>query len=200
MYRFACLCGAIPLIAGVSIFLLWLATGWDWLVSAGVLTICFGIALVMVGFLSLSVYTWRGPGEANASRGNFVWKTLACAILLVANFPAAAAIVVGVLTIETCYAVWIHNDTGAALVGVRLQGGGCDVTVGSIPDGEVVGKWLWFDHDGRLEMRATLRGSEVSGVLDDDVSGKIGGTRKVRVRQDGTFDLTGQTGVVLLKD
>ena len=38
-YWVALICGAIPLVAGVSIFLLWLMTRWDGLMAAGIYTL-----------------------------------------------------------------------------------------------------------------------------------------------------------------
>jgi len=48
-YRIALICGAAPLLAGVLIFLFWLAFRWEWLAVAGLLTIFSGIfAFVLV--------------------------------------------------------------------------------------------------------------------------------------------------------
>ena len=93
-YRVALFCGAIPLIVGVSIFLLWLVTRWDWLMLAGVFTIYGGIGLFLIGSVALANYFrlgWRTPELLRRS----LWRsTLGCAGLLLSNFVVAAAIIV----------------------------------------------------------------------------------------------------------
>ena len=54
--RVALFCGICPLLLGVSIFLLWLATGWQWLMLAGIATIFCGTILVALGICSLAAY------------------------------------------------------------------------------------------------------------------------------------------------
>jgi hypothetical protein len=45
-YGVALVCGAVPLIAGILIFLLWLITHWNWLMMAGIITLYGGLVFL----------------------------------------------------------------------------------------------------------------------------------------------------------
>ena len=47
--RVAVICGAIPLILGVTIFLTWLVFRWNWLELAGFILLYVGFAAFVVG-------------------------------------------------------------------------------------------------------------------------------------------------------
>jgi hypothetical protein len=92
-YRIALFCGACPLVVGVSVFLLWMAFHWDWLMDAGIWTIVGGILLFMVGAISLIV-SHQGEMKAAKITCGKVWRsTLLCAGLLLSNFLVARVIV-----------------------------------------------------------------------------------------------------------
>ena len=72
VYRVALICGAAPLLIGVSIFILWLITRWDWLMMAGIFTLYGGVAIFVVGVLALARFCWlafRTPGFPRRRRG-----------------------------------------------------------------------------------------------------------------------------------
>ena len=53
-YRVALICGAIPFLVGVSIFMLWLIMRWGGLMMAGIYTLYGGVAIFLVGVLALA--------------------------------------------------------------------------------------------------------------------------------------------------
>ena len=57
-YRIALICGVVPLTVGIFIFILWLVTRWDWLETAGLITIVGGCASFPVGMMALGYYCW----------------------------------------------------------------------------------------------------------------------------------------------
>ena len=92
-YRVALFCGACPLVVGVTVFLLWLITHWDWLEMAGICTIGCGILLFIVGACSLIITHHTERTVYNVPRGKLWRSTLLCAGLLLSNFLAAAVII-----------------------------------------------------------------------------------------------------------
>jgi hypothetical protein len=96
-YRNALLCGACPLVVGVTIFLLWLVTRWDWLILAGLCTIVGGVVAFLIGAFSLAIYFWFGWQTPELPRRKLWRSTLGCAGLLLSNFVAAGAIIAFVL-------------------------------------------------------------------------------------------------------
>ncbi len=96
-YRNALLCGACPLVVGVTIFLLWLVTGWDWLMLAGLCTIFVGVLAFLTGAFSLAIYFYFGWQTPGFPRRKLWLSTLGCAGLLLSNFVVAGAIIAYVL-------------------------------------------------------------------------------------------------------
>ena len=173
----ALICWAAPFLVGISIFLLWLITRWDWLMIAGVITLCAGLAAFALGAIDLVMaYEMR------------LWRsTLACAALLFANFPVAAAIIAAVIAIETRYTVIVHNASREALGAVRVSGGGCDVSLGTIPPGASVSRTISFHGDGRLEFHADSDTASHEKVIEYYVTSNMGGHTTVRIDSDGSI-------------
>ena|ERR1700722_10577883 len=88
-YRIAILCGTLPLSTGISIFLLWCATGWEWLEVAGMFTISMGAGLFIVGCIALGIYFWIGRKSSALPRRELWRSTLIAAVILWLNFPVA---------------------------------------------------------------------------------------------------------------
>jgi hypothetical protein len=92
-YRAAILCGAVPLLTGISIFLLWLATRWEWLMVAGLLTLYGGVFFFVTGVMALANYCWIALRMPELPKRR-VWRlTLACTLLLFSNFAVAGGII-----------------------------------------------------------------------------------------------------------
>ncbi|MFI5403179.1 MAG: hypothetical protein ACHQ1G_09595 [Planctomycetota bacterium] len=94
-YRLALLCGALPLVVGVSVFLLWLVTRADGLMLLGFFVLCGGLAFFAVGVLALGRFCWLAFREPQLP-ARFWAATIACALLLLSNFPVAGAIIYAV--------------------------------------------------------------------------------------------------------
>lgn len=189
-YRVALICGASPLLVGVSVFLLWLVTRWDWLMAAGMLTLYGGVAIFLVGALALARFCWlafRSPDP----RGRRPWlSALACAGLLLVNVPVAGGIVAAAIAIETRYTVVVHNTSPQPLESVRVFGGGCDESLGSIPPGGFARRSFWIQRDGELRFRA-LRGAVIhTKTIDGYVTNNMGGHTTVTVHPDGTVSVS----------
>jgi hypothetical protein len=180
-YRVALACGALPLVAGIAVFLLWIPTRWEWLMGAGVLVLVVGVALFAVGTLALARFCWlalRMPEPPPR-----FWRSTAfAAALLLSNFPAAGAVIWKASDLHSRYTVVVRNATGSALQDARVVGGGCEEVFGAIaPAGEARRSFL-IRHDGVLELRA-------AGIAPRAISGYVtngmGGHTTVTVHPNG---------------
>ena len=182
-YRIALVCGALPLVVGFSIFLLWVVTRRDSLMLTGVYTVFGGLACFVAGAIALVRFWWLGSRVPDMPRPRLLRATLACAALLLSNFPAAGAILYAAVAIETCYTVELRNDSGAPLENVRVTGAGSDVSFGTVQPGESSRRGLWATREGNFVLE--IRGKEAVPVSGYVCSG-MGGRATATVRPDGT--------------
>lgn len=146
MLIWACFGGALPLVAGSSIFFLWCATGWPWLEFAGFVNIGIGLASVGLGALGLLIYFYT---EVLTSERPFSWRRwlwcLSAAALLALNFPLCAIIVGTVTKLQSANAaiaqsrrgsIAVVNTSARAVEMVHITGLPNESTLARIPAGE----------------------------------------------------------------
>jgi hypothetical protein len=92
-YRTALLCWLLPLLAGISIFWLWLLTLWDWLPTAGMFLMIGGTVLWGFGMSSLVRLGDASGVKKSLSVRQRRWGTTVCAFLLTSNFAVAIWII-----------------------------------------------------------------------------------------------------------
>lgn len=183
-HRVAWLCGAVPLFLGTAIFLLWLIVRWDWLVIAGGVVLFAGVPVVVVGFGALARFWWVTSRTPNVSPRRLRVATLASAGLLLTNFPVAAVIVWAALAIDTRYTVVVHNASQVQLDRVRVFGGGCDASYGSLPPGATASRSFWIRGDGVIVLRASSGDDGLEQSISSYVTVGGGGHLTVTVEQD----------------
>jgi hypothetical protein len=188
-YRIATICGATPLLVGVVIFLLWLVTRWDWLMAAGMFTIYGGVAMLLFGAIALVRFCWLALGTPDFPRRRLWVSAVWCAALLLSNFPVAAAIVVGAVSIETRYVVTVHNSSSRPLTDVRVSGGGCEVDFGTVAPGVTVRRSFWVRCDGTLVFHAASGFTRYNETIDGYVTNGMGGNASVTVGPEGTISV-----------
>jgi len=186
-YRNAVICGAVPLIVGVSVFLLWLVTRWDQLMMAGVATLYAGSFMLLIGILELARYGWLGLKTPEFPRRKLRRATLGVAALLLANPPVAAGVAFAAMSIHTRYTVVVHNATTQPLVNARVFGGNCDESLGNIAPGGKTRHSFWIECEGALNFSATSGTTVYTGIIDDYVTPNMGGYTAVTVNADGTL-------------
>ncbi|MFI5458362.1 MAG: hypothetical protein ACHRXM_23275 [Isosphaerales bacterium] len=189
-YRVALICGAVPLVFGVSIFLLWLITHWDWLMMAGIFTLYSGLVIFAVGVIALARFHWLALRTPDVLRRRLRLATLVCAGLLLANLLIAGAIIATVVATQTAYTVAVHNTSPQPLDRVRVFGGGCDASFGSIPPQNVARRSFWIQHDGELEFQAVSGTTSYAKTIDGYVTNSVGGHTTVTINPDGTISVT----------
>src|SRR4051794_23588678 len=89
LYRIAIACGWLPMAAGITVFLLWLATDSGLFMVAGLFILLLGSLLFAIGIICLIIYAWREHRGRFASRKKILFRTAIAAAILVANFPIA---------------------------------------------------------------------------------------------------------------
>lgn len=189
-YRVALFCGAFPLFVGISIFVLWLITRWEWLADAGVYTIQGGVLIFWIGAVALASFCWLAYQTPNYPRRRLWQSTLACAGLLLSNFLVAGAIMFAVLLLhhaEIQYGVTVHNGSQQSLESVRVFGGGCDESSGTIPPATAVTRSFRFQCDGDLKFSALSGTTKYAETINDYVTSGMGGYTTVTINPDGTI-------------
>ena len=189
-FRIALLCGLLPLLVGVSLFVLWIITGWDWLMVGGFFTLYGGLASFLIGAIALARYCWAACRSADPQGRKWVPAALACAALLLSNFPTAGGIIATVIAIETRYSVVVHNASQHALSDVQVYGGGCEADLGTIPPGGLARRSFWIKRDGELEFRAVSSSITHHMIIDGYVTNGIGGRAEVVVEPNGSISVS----------
>lgn len=167
-YRVALLCGALPLVAGTSIFALWVVTRSELLMAAGALLLFVGLALFAVGVVALGRYCWLAL-RMSEPPPRFWPATALAAALLLSNFPAAGLILLKVADLESRYTVVVRNESQDPLEGVHVAGGErVYAAFGSIPTGQTMTRSFRIRHEGALELHAGGGTTTIDGYVSAD--------------------------------
>ena len=196
-HRVAAICGAAPLLLGTGIFLVWLVVRWDWLIIAGGVVLYGGVAVFAVGVVALVRFCWVACHTRSVPRRRVWVSALGCAGLLLANFPVAAGIVSTAIAVATRYSVVVRNTSQEQLDGVRVFGGGCDATYGSLLPGATASRSFWIQHDDVLGFRASSRTNTIEQTIDPYVTVNSGGHLTVTVERDQKVVVVRQTATQL---
>jgi hypothetical protein len=179
----AVLLGLTPLATGVSVYLMWLFVRWDWLVFAGVFTVCGGLLCVAAGLASLVVY-WR-LARRQGDVTNLRRRVAAVGFLLFVNFPAVFAVGVGAVHVKTRYTVAVRNESPSAVDRLELSGGGVHLILETVPAGRSREVSFRFTQDGCLRYGLRHDGREHRGVVEGYVTGGLGGHSVLVIDGDG---------------
>jgi len=187
LLRLATLLGAVPLVLGTSIYVAWRATGWPWLIVAGIWTLLLGFATVIVGEVVLVLHVRRVSRQPRLGKPYGRLRSILVAALLLANFPAAVFYALSAMEISTRYTVRVRNDGGVAFESFVVTGPGTSIEMGPIAPGEQVETHLHFRGDGTLRFSARQRERDFGGEIDGYVTTNVAGAKTVRIGRDGEF-------------
>jgi len=162
-YRAALICGLAPLAIGIAIFLLWCVVDWTWLMFVGAFTICGGIVSVLVGSGCLIAYAVKSWNTQPKSRVGV--RVAIASTALLANFPAALALIVAAMYLALQIQVTVVNH-GPAIEQFVVSGGCTETDFGSIPSGTTRVKKIRIECDGNLEFHARRAGQELGGIIE----------------------------------
>lgn len=179
-------CAVVPLITGIMIFLLWLSTGWGWLMLVGLFTLLGGGLLFMAGFAALLVFVRHARSIGVPYKRTF-YRALG---MLLLNFPVAAAILGYVGYIIFGHFVTVANFSTHP-VEVKLTdpvfSAPRTLTFGTVAPGEDETKRLTFKGEGTVNYTVTLNGKTESGMLIGYVTGGDGGKVTLIIQPDDTI-------------
>lgn len=180
-YRTGLICGATPLIAGTSIFVLWLLTDWDSLKIIGAFVLVAGPLSCLAGVVAFAWSYALAREQPEITHARAMLRTVRGIALLLANFLAAAAILIAVDTIDTAYVVEVQNQSALPLDAVRVYGGGCDVSFGGIPSNDSAKRWFWIKGDGTLAIQVRSASNSAEAIVEGYVTNGSGDRATVSV-------------------
>jgi hypothetical protein len=183
-HRVALICGTTPLLLGMALFVVWLATRWAWLIVAGAVVFYGGLAVVATGVIALWISCRMAFRSAGVQRRRVWLSTLRCAGLLLANVVAAGCIIPVGIAVATRYTVVVYNASPRRLDGVRVFGGGCDALYGSLLPGANATRSFWIRQDDVLVFRASSGEDALEQTIDDYVTVNGSGHVRVTVHSD----------------
>jgi hypothetical protein len=190
LLKVALICGATPLIVGFAIYISWRLTRAEWLMGAGLANIPAGLLMFLVGVVCLSMRSTKlsigAPDDVHRRRSKL--RKLAW-VLLTANFPAALLITLSSIDVETRYTVTVINESSAPIRSFLVSGPGVRAEMGPISPNGKAKEHLRFSGDGSLEFAAHLVESKTNGVIEDYVTGGLGGRNIVRVKPGGNIEV-----------
>lgn len=175
-----------PLGAGVGIYLLWMATGWEWLETAGLGTLGLGVLATVVAAVLLAL-GWVCALREGLPRARVHARAFLIAALLIGNYPAAALVVTSVVREKSCYTVTVRNAGATEWPGLVLEGGGIRHELGTLAPGAAMRCRLWFTTDGELLLRTSEPGHTEPMVVEGYVTTGMGNpNRGATLMRDAT--------------
>ena len=177
--------GIAPLVTGIAIFLGWALSRADWLMAAGVVTIYVGRCSVAVGAACLAIYLWKSWRSRTVRRRRLAWQATAVVVLFLANFIVAGAAVSWAMVIDSRYTVFVANQSDAPLESVRIEGGGVDISLGTVEPGKIVKRSFWIRHEGKLVLTGIHGTERIEATVDGYVSNSLGGDKAVVLGENG---------------
>jgi hypothetical protein len=179
------------MIAGVVVFLLWLALRWESLESLGACVILGGLALFPIGIVCWMMSIDLSAGEKAVADARFHQFKLALPlVLLLANFPLALGIVMAATNFYTRYYVTIENQSPTPMNGTVITYSNSHVELGTIHPGQRVTRYFHMPGDGAVTCEFTFAGVPRKCVIAGYVSRNQGGDMYVVVRPNGEFAVT----------
>ncbi len=178
--------GASPLIIGTLIYSTWRLSRWQWLEMMGLMTILIGLVAFLGGAVCLILHLKHYSKATQNSPIN----SLLVGALLIANFPAAIFYISSAIDISTRYTVRVYNDSDHPIESFMILGPGIETEIGPISSGQ---KAIQHNHpttDGSLRFSARQHGLNFDGELEGYVTGGLGGDKTVRIKENGSFEIT----------
>jgi hypothetical protein len=181
--------GTAPLVVATSIFLAWVAIRWTYLAAAGIITIYVGLVSVSVGLFCLAVVTVQTYRRQELPRRPLRRQLIVTLVILLLNFPAAAAFTYAAFLIETRYVVTVSNQSSSDVESFLVDGGGVHVELGPLRPGQSRSRGFYIQHDDGLSFSGSRSGVAFSGTLDGYVTINLGGHKNVVISPDGSVSV-----------
>lgn len=167
----AAICGALPLIAGIAIFIAWTTTRLSVFELLGFLTIVGGLFLFVIGMVCLASYHLPRLNTIPSSPTRWGMTLALPLILLLINFPVAVAALISVRHIKSAVKITVVNRSASTVKSVALETPDGSWTLNDLAPGAgqdrtfhfATGKIVWVsNHGGRTDEHL------VADWFDDD--------------------------------
>jgi len=182
IYRISIICGLLPLFVGISIFCAWLVTRADWMQFAGALHLYIGLALFGIGTISLGVYFYKAR---KTGIGGYKKKSFKALVILLANFPVAAAIICVVIYLESFHTVIIENQSSSIIEDISLSERGRSYQLGPVLPKEKYKKNIIFKYEGSVRYSFRKNGVKYEGIMFGYTTGGFGATATMIIPESG---------------
>lgn len=190
-YRLSLFCGLGPLLAGGTIYALWLPTASEELVLLGLLLLPFCILLVLAGLLMLWPATRALKKAGVSERPRKILLALFCLLL---NIPAAGGAMLHANYVHSLYPVTVINDSDAAIDSLTFTDPlAQDYTLPPIAPHSRIDKRIPFYGEGSVHYRLVVGGREDKGMLIGYISSGISSHITLRVDAGGTVHVGEQS-------
>jgi len=176
-------CALVPMLLGVSIFLLWLNWRSPIFQSAGLAMIVIGLILLLPGGVAFGNYVRlarQGDGQRSIWRQ---WSLYLIPCLLLVNLPLAAGLASAAIYLENETRVTITNRTAHRLDDHTLTGGDVTFELPPLDPGESVTRTFHPAADGSFVYRWRAGDSDSAESFGYFTPG-LGGSWQVEVQAD----------------
>lgn len=182
--KLSIVCGVVPLILGIAVFLVSAFMLAGWVVYAGMTTLVVGLVCVLIGVVNLALWA----RQASRANSRSLWRVMLRTVLVLAlYFAAACAAIVGALLLLSLYTVHVVNNGDAPLKDVQVTQGAEILRIGDVEPNSSVGR-SFLAEEGALMLTGFIE-SERFEVCLDNVSGG-GGSSTCVMEPDGTTRVT----------
>lgn len=170
--------GLLPLVTGITIYLLMRFTSWFFLAVAGICVLWFGLFMVPIGLFSIVFYMF-GMGDSHGhSRLQRRLRTLLVAGVLLLNFPAAWFCVTSLLDEMARYTVTVFNNSNQDIQQITIDYPHQHLELGPLLRNAQRTVDFKIEGDGNISLSAWYGSSRV----DLDVEGYItNGSSRARI-------------------
>lgn len=164
--RIAWQCACLPLVAGVSVFLLWWMTRWQLLMFLGGVVIAGGCLFALVCFWAVSS-DWieerrsERPKAIGSTRGRIL-----CIFVMLANFPIALWMVEEGMGYHYSYPVTVINASPHAMTNLVVGPGSKDCSLEELLPGASADFRQYDVREGSFGLQAQLQGQPLDIVVD----------------------------------
>ncbi len=186
-YKIALFCGLMPLILAVIILSGWFITGEVEFLIAGLFNIAGGVILFVIGICCLLYYEYQHRQNHQVS----AWrKLLKPFLILIVNFPAAAACMYLVFFMMSVSVITVDNQTKEFISAIKLntQKFVIKPILGVMP-GDTIRKYRRFTQSGPIGYSFEYNGRVQEGTLIKYVSRHNGINVAMTISNNGSVSI-----------
>lgn len=183
----AFVCGALPMILGTAVFVIWAVTRWEWWERAWMWLIGFAIICLLVGSVAIVRHLAQSQSGSASGAGSRRCAVFA-GLLLFLNIPAGVLLMMLLVSVLTRYTVDVVNDSDATVESLVLTGPGVEsLEIGPVAPQQRASKPLRFSGDGKLAYSGLYKGSIHTGILEASANPAAGGGKRLRIMPEGDW-------------